>query len=169
MDRKEKTELIPKFYFRGSSLECRRIIEGFSPELFAGGAPIGGFESYTNELLNYTVGFSIAGRGEFCYRDIEYMAMGIPFIRFEYNSEMAVPLVPNVDYISVPRPADAPHDRDLKPEHAALIEQRFLEIRNNKLFLNAVANQAFLYYLKYIAMDNCVNHTLKLLEMDKWL
>ena len=161
--------IISKFYFRGSSLECRRIILGFSPELFTGGKPIGGFEAYTNELLDYQMGFSIAGRGEFCYRDMEYMGMGIPFIRFDYNSEMAEPLIPNVHYISVPRPANAPHDRDLTPEHAPLIEKRFLKVKNDVDYLNFVSNNAWNYYNNYVKMDGCVNHTLKLLEIDKWL
>ena len=158
-----------KFYFRGSSLECRRIVAGFNPELFTGGGPIGGFESYTDELLNYRLGFSIAGRGEFCYRDIEYMAMGVPYIRFEYNSEMAEPLVPDFHYVSVPRPPDAPNDRDLRPEHAPLIEARFLEVRNDIDYLNFIANNALDYYNKHVKMVGCVNHTLKLLEIDKWL
>lgn len=161
--------IIPKFYFRGSSLEVRRIVKGFSPELFTGGGPIGGFDSYTEELLNYQMGFSIAGRGEFCYRDVEYMAMGIPFIRFEYNSEMAVPLIPNRHYISVPRPTNAPYDRDLTAEHAHLIENRFLEVRDDTKLLMLVARNAWNYYYNYIKMDNCVDHTLKLLEMDNWL
>jgi len=167
--RQQKRNLEPKFYFRGTSLECRQIVAGFRPDIFTGGVPIGGFESYCNELLNYKVGFSIAGRGEFCYRDIEYMGIGIPFIRFEYNNEMAVPLVPNYHYISVPRPANAPNDRDLTEEHAPLIEKRFLEVVNDDNFLSFISNNARNYYNSYVKMDRCVDHTINLLEMNKWL
>jgi hypothetical protein len=166
--RQDKKHLESKFYFRGTSIECRRIVLGFNKELFTGYTPIGGFDAYSNELLNHKVGFSIAGRGEFCYRDIEYMAMGIPFIRFEYKSEMAVPLVPNYHYISVPRPENAPHDRDLVQEHAHLIEKRFLEVVNDTEYLSFIANNARNYYNSYIKIDNCVAHTINLLEMNKW-
>lgn len=166
--RKERKLLEDKMYFRGTSLEYRKIISYLNPELFHGGRPIGGFDSYAEELLNYKVGLSTAGRGEFCYRDIEYMAMGIPFIRFKYNSEMNPELVPNVHYISVDRPEDMPHDRDCSPEHTRLLEQRFLEVKDNTEFLDSIVKNAREYYEKYITINNCVAHTIKLLELDKW-
>jgi hypothetical protein len=80
---KDISNFIDKFYFRGTSLEIRTILNGFNSQYFEGGLPIGGFEAYANDIINYKAAFSIAGRGEFCYRDIENMAMGIPIIRFE--------------------------------------------------------------------------------------
>lgn len=157
--------LTDKFYFRGTSLEYRNIINYFQEDLFYGGVPIGGFEAYANELLQYKIGYSIAGRGEFCYRDVEYMAMGIPFIRFEYTNQMYPKLIPNYHYISVDRPSDLPEDRFATQEHARLIEQKFLEVKDNTEYLNFIAKNARKYYTDYISLDSCVNHTLKLLEI----
>ena len=155
-----------KFYFRGTSLEYRNIINYFDKSLFTGGSPIGGFEAYANDLLRYKIGYSIAGRGEFCYRDVEYMAMGVPFIRFEYTNQMYPKLIPNYHYISVDRPSDLPEDRFATQEHARLIEQKFLEVKDNTEYLNFIAKNARKYYTDYISLDDCVNHTLKLLEIE---
>jgi glycosyltransferase involved in cell wall biosynthesis len=166
--RKERKFLEDKIYFRGTSLEYRKIISYLNPDLFHGGRPIGGFDAYAEELLNYKVGLSTAGRGEFCYRDIEYMAMGVPFIRFKYNSEMSPELIPNVHYISVDRPEDMPHDRDCTPEHTRLLEQRFLQVKDDQEFLDFIVKNAREYYEKHITINNCVAHTIKLLELEKW-
>lgn len=166
--RKQKTDLTDKFYFRGTSLESRKITSFFNKEYFEGGAPIGGFHDYALDLLNYKVGYSIAGRGEFCYRDIEYMAMGIPFLRFKYMSEMSPKLIPNYHYISVDRPEDLKHESNCTEEHAKLIEKRFLEVKDDKNFLDFISNNAREYYTNFIKFDNCVDHTFKLLDLDKW-
>jgi len=167
--RKELTSYIDKFYFRGTSIDSRKIITFFSNELFEGGLPIGGFETYAEDLIQYKLGFSIAGRGEFCYRDIEYMAMGIPFIRFKFNSEMDPKLIPNYHYISVDRPDGLDHDRNSTEEHAKLIENRFLEVKDDIDFLNFVAKNGRTYYENFITFDNCIRHTYSLLDLDKWL
>jgi len=165
--RKSLNNLFDKFYFRGTSIEVRTILKGFSNEYFEGGLPIGGFETYASDLIHYKAAFSIAGRGEFCYRDIENMAMGVPIIRFEYSHEMNPPLIPNVHYISVPRPA-INFERELTPEYAPLIEKRFLEVKDNKTFLDFISKNAREYYENHIKIDNCIQHTYNLTEIEQW-
>jgi hypothetical protein len=167
--RNQKTNLIDKFYFRGTSLESRTIIQGFNNSLFEGGSTIGDFDKYAKDLLNYKAAFSIAGRGEFCYRDIECMAMGIPLIRFKYNSEMNPNLIPDYHYISVDRPDEIILDNQLNSSHAYLIEDKFIQIKNDVNFLNFISDNAKNYYDNYIKGINGVNHTIKLLELDKWI
>ena len=104
--RTSETNLIDKFYFRGTSIEDRKILSYFDKQYFEGGLPIGDFNNYANDLIKYKVALSIAGRGEFCYRDVECMALGVPLIRFEYLSEMYEKLIPNFHYVSVDRPND---------------------------------------------------------------
>ena len=41
--------------------------------------------------------------GELCYRDIEMMAIGVPYIRIEYKSEIHEAFIPNYHYITIPR------------------------------------------------------------------
>ena len=163
--RKEKSEFIDKFYFRGTSLGDRSILSHFNTSLFEGGSPIGGFDRYAEDLINYKIGLSIAGRGEFCYRDIEYMGMGIPFIRFEYISEMDPELIPNYHYISVERPDDLSMDRIGTYEHSKLIETRFLQVKDDVEFLTFISNNSREYYNQYLSTHNNVKHTLKLLNL----
>lgn len=161
--------LIDKFYFRGTSLESRQIINYFDTQYFNGGNPIGGFDTYAKELLQYKAAFSIAGRGEFCYRDIECMAMGIPLIRFKYNSEMDPDLIPNYHYISIDRPEHASIDSLLNNDDAKLVENKFIEVKNNVKFLSFISNNARNYYLNYINNLNGVEHTIKLLQIREWI
>ena len=123
---------------------------------------------YFNELINHKIALSVDGRGEFCYRDIEYMAMGVPFIRFKFNSEMDPKLIPNYHYISVDRPEDLDHDRNSTEEHAKLIEKRFLEVKDDSKFLSFISKNAKAYYENFITFDSCTKHTYKLLDLDKW-
>lgn len=163
--RKYKTEFKDKMIFRGTSLEERSILSNLDPNLFDGPTIVGGAEPYFNDIINYKVGFSVAGRGPFCYRDIEYMAIGIPFIRFEYKCEMNPELIPNYHYISVERPEDLIDEKTGNLDHAKMIEKRFLEVKDDQQFLNFISNNAREYYKKYLAYDNNVEHTLNILEL----
>jgi hypothetical protein len=166
--RQEKSDFIDKFYFRGTALEGRPILKYFDPNLFEGGMSIGPQDLYAEQLINYKMGFSVAGRGEFCYRDIEYMGMGIPFIRFNYVSEMEPNLIPNFHYIGIDRPSDMVKDREGTAEHAKLVEQRFLQVKDDKEFLSFVAKNAREYYETYLLMDKSVVHTYNILELQAW-
>ena len=167
--RLQQNNLIDKFYFRGTSLESRSIIQNFDGSLFEGGSPIGGFDTYAKDLLKHKMAFSIAGRGEFCYRDIECMAMGIPLIRFKYHSEMEPALIPDYHYISIDRPEGNIFDSQLRSEHAGLIQDKFLQIKDDIELLNFVTTNARNYYVDNISGLNGVNHTVKLLDLNKWI
>jgi hypothetical protein len=97
------------------------------------------------------------------------MAMGIPLIRFKYNSEMNPNLIPDYHYISVDRPDEIILDNQLNSSHAYLIEDKFIQIKNDVNFLNFISDNAKNYYDNYIKGINGVNHTIKLLELDKWI
>jgi hypothetical protein len=163
--RKTISELKDKMIFRGTSLEDRSILSNLDLELFEGPSSIGGSEPYFNDVINYKVGLSVAGRGQLCYRDIEYMAIGVPFLRFEYTCEMNPNLIPNYHYISVERPEDLINDRTGNFNHAKMLERRFLEVKDDEKFLNFISNNARDYYKRYLAYDNNVKHTLNILEL----
>jgi len=166
--RQKISQLVDKFYFRGSGLEHRPMIKFFNKELFAGGGPIGNFENYANEAIQYKIGFSCAGSAQFCYRDIEYMAMGIPILRFEYTNEMNPPLIPNFHYIAVQPPMEHTAELNTTEEHSRLIEQKFLQVKDDIDFLQSIANNARQYYLNHIHGLNGVKHTLQLLDVNEW-
>lgn len=163
--RKNNTELIDKMVFRGTSLDDRTILSHLSENVFDGPTPVGGPEKYFDDVINYKVGLSVAGRGELCYRDIEYMALGIPFLRFEYNTKLNPNLIPNYHYISVNRPEDLIKDRLGNEEHSKMLEKRFLEVKDDVEFLNFISNNARNYYETYLNRENRVAHTLNLLEL----
>ena len=161
--RQNSNSFIDKMYFRGSGIEDRPIVTYINSDYLEGYYPIGGTLTYFKDLIKYKIGLSIGGRGELCYRDIEYMAMGIPFIRFEYETILNPPLIPNYHYISIERPKNMTLDRLGTIEHAKLIENKFLQIKDDYNFLNYISNNAKTYYERYLKRYNNVNHTLQLL------
>jgi hypothetical protein len=168
-ERQKISSLIDKFYFRGSGLEHRPLLKYFNRSLFDGGLPIGNFDNYAKELINYKIGFSCAGSAQFCYRDIEYMAMGIPMIRFQYTNEMNPPLVPNFHYISVDPATEHTVEHKMTEEYAKIIENRFFEIKDDVEFLQFISNNAREYYLNFIHDNSGIQNTLKILNIEDWL
>lgn len=164
--RKTFNTFIDKMYFRGTISE-RPITQFFDKKYVEG---FGSIPNYFDDLIKYKIGLSIAGVGELCYRDIEYMCMGMPFLRFEYLSELNPKLIPNYHYISVDRPDDIPNHNGLSTDrlglekHAKLIEKRFLEVKDDLDFLNFISKNAREYYTTYLNENN-VNHTIKLLNL----
>lgn len=163
--RKTIHQFIDKMYFRGTSIADRPIVTHFNTDYLNGYNPIGSPNTYFEDLIKYKIGLSIAGRGELCYRDIEYMALGIPMIRFNYLSELNPNLIPNYHYISINRPDDLIIDRLGNESHAKLIEERYLEVKDDYEFLNFISKNARQYYTDYLSRENRVNHTIKLLNL----
>jgi hypothetical protein len=166
--RKTISEFIDKFCFWGTSMEDRKILTHFDRTYYDGGLPIGNFDSYSNILMNYKVALSIAGRAEFCYRDVENFGMGVPIIRFQYINKMAIPLIPNYHYISIDRPDDLFYDRLGERKHAEMIENRFLEVKDDLDFLNFISENSRKYYIDNLSPFRSVDHTYYLLGLNKW-
>jgi len=163
--RKEIPDYIDKMYFRGTSIQDRVILSNINSVYLEGITPIGGPSTYFEDLIKYKIGLSVAGRGELCYRDIEYMALGVPFIRFEYITKLNPNLIPNFHYISVERPDELTIDRLGDESHSKMIEKRFLEVKDDKDFLNFITKNAKEYYDTYLTRYNNVKHTLNLLGL----
>lgn len=157
-----------KMYFRGNT-SSRPILNFFNPDILHWGPPIGGFNEYVEEMSNFNVAFSVAGRGELCYRDVECMGLGLPILRFQYLSELSEPLIPNYHYISVDRPDDLKNwmrlDRNGSKHHADMITEKFLEIKNDKEFLTFISENARNYYDNYLSPTSSINYTLNLLGL----
>lgn len=167
-ERKKIENKNKKLFFRGDT-RSRPILNFFNPEIFEGGVPIGGFEPYANQIINYQVALSIAGRGELCYRDVECFSMGIPILRFEYLSKLKQPLIPNYHYISVERPNDFRSwlnlDRNGNKEHAEMLIERYNQVKNDLEFLNFISENAKKYYKDYLSPQGSVEFTFNLLNL----
>jgi hypothetical protein len=166
--RKNTSQYTNKMYFRGDT-GSRPILKHFTSDVFYGGNSIGGFDQYASEMMNYSIALSIAGRGELCYRDVECMGMGIPFIRFEYLSELKTPLIPNYHYISVERPEDFRNSFNLDKNggdvHAKMITDRFLQVKDDKEFLLFISKNSREYYENYLSPSSSINYTRELLKL----
>lgn len=156
-----------KLYFRGATRD-RPILQHFSPNILIDYKNLKDTFSYFHEVIQHKVGLSVSGVGQFCYRDIEYMAMGIPFVRFEYTCQMKQALIPNVHYISVPRPPDLLIDGRGNKSHALMIEKRYLEVIDDDNFLKYIANNARNYYEQFLQYPNNIKYTLDSLNIDSW-
>lgn len=163
--RKDVNNFIDKMYFRGTSIQDRPIVTHINELYLNGYNPIGSPPTYFEDLIKYKIGLSVAGRGELCYRDIEYMALGIPMLRFNYISELNPKLIPNYHYISIDRPLDLPIDRLGNNHHSKLIEEKFLEVKEDNDFLNFISKNAREYYLSHMSEQTRVKHTLNLLGL----
>jgi len=169
-ERKNKKEFINKMFFWGNTND-RPILSHFDKSLLEG--PIVGEpqDIYFSNLINYNVALSIAGVGEFCYRDIECMAVGIPFLRFGYQSKMYEDLIPNYHYISInynntiPKNNNVHTDRLGNKEHSQQIEQRFNEVKDDKEFLKFVSYNARKYYVDHLTSPNRIIKTLEILNL----
>ena len=75
-----------ELYFRGTSLEDRVIINFIDKNIITPFNPISE-NQYFDDLINHKIALSVDGRAEFCYRDVECFAIGVPIIRFEYKSK----------------------------------------------------------------------------------
>lgn len=172
--RKTKTEFLDKFIFRGNYRQLRPTIVELTDskfEKYFTGAEGFNPEPYFHEVINHKIGLSIPGIGEFCYRDIEYMAMGVPMMRFEYVGNFEIPLIPNYHYISIPRPPNVTYVQERTPDeqtakiYAEIYLNKFLEVKDDVKFLNFIAENARVYYEKYLHTNTRINTLLKLMEI----
>jgi hypothetical protein len=168
--RLEKTEFVDKLCFWGTTSQ-RPILKHFDSSILVGPNYIGDSDKYFDNLINYSIALSIAGVGELCYRDIECMALGVPLIRFEYQTKLAEPLIPNYHYISIPYDDEISSHNGTKTDRlggydqAKKIEQRFKEVISDKDFLIFISKNSRKYYEDNLSSDSRVAKTLNILNL----
>lgn len=166
--RQEINEFKNELYFKGTSLEDRKILSYIDKNIITDFNVIQP-SNYFNDLISHRLALSVDGRGEFCYRDIECFGIGVPILRFEYLSKFDSPLIPNYHYVSIPRP----HDMDLyrlgNNNHAKLLENRYHEVINDDEFLKFVSNNAKNYYDENFSLESKIKKTFNLLNLTDWI
>jgi hypothetical protein len=93
---------------RGAAISLLRAQDRFG---FQGGAGAVWWGAYMDEMCDARVCLDLPGRGEFCYRLIEYLAVGACVIGPELATELPVPLESGVHLVRVPRSLDGLIDR----------------------------------------------------------
>ena len=170
--RSSKKHFNNKLLFRGN---CSLIGCDRRPILMLSGMPdfVGwhGTSEYWNELIECSIGLSVPGIGELCMRDIEYMAIGIPMLRFKYIGETLNPsLVPNYHYISIDRMDNHPDIErtggNNPAEYALVYWNKFNEIKKDLDFLEYNSKNARKYYEDYLHPSTRLTHFLKITELD---
>lgn len=58
-------------------------------------------DEYFNHTCETAVGASAKGTGEFCHRDMEFMAIGTPFFRKAFKNTTYDPIISNVHYYTI--------------------------------------------------------------------
>jgi hypothetical protein len=125
-------------------------------------------DDYFKQAIEYKVGLSISSRAEVCYRDIEYMAIGLPMLRLEYMTPFDPPLIPDYHYISIPRDNfgwSSEADRIGGDEYIEAYKKRFFEVKDNKEFLDFIVKNAKEYYDNYCSPQNRIVHLIDKLKL----
>lgn len=123
---------------------------------------------YMAQAIKYKVGLSLASVGEICYRDMEYLSIGLPMLRMEFMTQMYPPLIPNYHYITIDRsnfPWDGNKDRDGGPEYVEAYVKRFNEVKDDKEFLEFIAKNGRDYYLNFAHPQTRLKHLTNILEL----
>jgi hypothetical protein len=160
-------DMIDKMFFRcttgrGDEFELERL--GLTNERFT----FVNLPEYLERAIKHKVGLSIAGSGEICHRDIEYMAIGLPMIRFEYVQQYDPELKPNIHYISIDResiPQDSNMDTRGGKEYIEKYIKRYNEIKNDVNFLEIISKNAREYYEENCSEQNRLTKMLKKLNL----
>jgi len=138
-------------------------------------------ESYLHKLINSKIGLSYYLNldkyntpydhpGEFCYRDIEYTLLGIPYIRIEFKDTTHNPLIPNHHYISIPREqAYVAYEKYGDEGVADLYIKRYNEVINDSEYLNYISKNQIKWSDENLMYENKEKLTFNLLELDKWI
>jgi len=180
--RKQITSLQDKLFYLGSGIDgYRKTVLEVESQGFLQQTGNFEFNDYLEKLITSKIGLShymdldkytnpFEFPGEMCYRDIEYMSVGLPFIRIEYKDSLHDPLIANQHYISIPREdAYIAYERKKEKGVADLYIKKYLEIKNNETFLNFISQNQIKWFDKNIKSPNKEKLTFDLLELEKWL
>jgi len=124
---------------------------------------------YLSMAIKYKMGIAISGVGEVCYRDFEYLALGIPMLRLEYIMELNPPLVANEHYIAVKRTEElgwsVKSDEYGGEKFAEAYVERYLEVKDDQEFLDKIAKNGRDYYMEYSHPYVRLKHLLNIIEL----
>lgn len=108
--------------------------------------------------------------GELCYRDIEMMSIGVPYIRIEYKSEIHNAFIPNYHYIVIPREDAFLTFKEQGHEGVAeLFIKKYNEVKNDKDFLKFISDNQRRWYDENMRWPKSAELTMNKLNIKKWL
>jgi hypothetical protein len=183
--RDEVDKLNDKLYFKGGGWKdekngYRKVIKILYDEGYLNPHNIL-FENYLKELSLQKIAVShymdvnwfVSANehpGELCYRDIEMMSLGVPYIRIEYKSELHGAFIPNYHYITIPR--ETAHHAYTNKGHegvAQLFIDKYNEVKNDVFFLQFISKNQRKWYDKNMKWPKSAELTFKLLNLQQWI
>lgn len=123
--------------------------------------------AYYQDMDKYVTPFDYPG--EFCYRDMEYMSLGVPFIRVEYRDSVHNGLHPNHHYISINRETAYKVFWEKGNEGVAeLLYNKYLEVKDDLVLLQRISENQRKYFDEYVRWPKSAELAYKLLNMSEW-
>ena len=134
-------------------------------------------EMYLNTAIEYKVGLAFSSVAELCYREIDYMGIGLPILRLEYKITTNPPLIPNYHYISVDRDKYGLYgkqndegwgthfDRLGGEKYVNAYIERFLEVKDDYDFLSYISENAHNYFQENCIQENRLKNIIKLINL----
>lgn len=124
--------------------------------------------SYYQDLDKYYTPFDYPG--EFCYRDMEYMAIGVPFVRIEYRDSIYNGLYPNHHYVSIPRErAYKAHMENGDRGVADILRDKYNEIKDDHVLLNYISRNQREWYDNNFRWPKSAELAYQQLNIKDWL
>lgn len=178
---RDGSELNDKLFFKGSGLDSYRIaVKNLAEQgiIDTEVHELGDYLTlmakskialgYYQDLDRYVTPFDYPG--EFCYRDMEYVSIGVPFIRIEYRDSIYNGLYPNHHYISINRElAYRAFENSGNHGVAELIREKYEEVKDDKFFLDSISKNQREYYDKYVRWPNSAKLAYKQLGLEDWI
>lgn len=181
-ERKKIDVLNDKLFWLGSGVDSyRKMIRLIEKKGYLQPITPVSHNEYLTKLINSKIGLSyyldldkyntpFDHPGEFCYRDIEYTLLGIPYIRIEFKDNVYDELKPNVHYISIPREhAYVAYEKYGDEGVCDLYIKRYNEVINDIDFLNYISKNQLEWCEKNLNKDKKYELTFDLLELKKWI
>lgn len=139
------------------------------------------FQEYMSELCIHNIALSFYidlnkkhdafnYPGEYCYRDMEYCSVGLPFIRIEYKDCLYNGLIANKHYISIDREnAYEVFNKEGNQGVGKLIRSKYFEYVNETELLNYISNNQIQWFDEYARWPNSAKLTLQLSGIEQWI
>jgi hypothetical protein len=179
--RNNEANFIEKLFFKGGGLKSyRKVVSILDGMGYTQPLSVSAHSEYLTLLAKSKIAMSFymsldkyvtpfEHQGEYCYRDIEYLSLGVPFIRIEFKSSMYDDLIPNHHYITIPREeAYLAYDKEGDLGVAKLYADKYDEVINDIDFLNYISTNQIDWADRNLIYDQREHITYKLLELDKW-
>ena len=126
------------------------------------------FKEYIEELQKYSVGLSLNGYAEICYRDIECMATYVPTIRSEYSNKYYNEIIPDYHYIVGSEASCNGFLAYNKPtkDIADQFIDRMEKIIDNEELLENISKNGRVYYENNCTLNKIAQNAMELINLN---